>query len=50
MVLLGLAACEDKPPARTVFDPQVGALQKARAVEQVLRSGAERRARETERN
>lgn len=48
LVLCGLAACEDKPPARTVFDPQVKALEKARTVEQVMQSGAERRANEAE--
>ncbi|GEM_PF-4926847 len=48
ILLCVLAACEDKPPARTVFDPQLKALQKARAVEGQVRQAAERRADEAE--
>lgn len=48
VVLAALAGCEDKPPARTVFDPQVKALEKARAVEGQVRQAGERRAEEVE--
>lgn len=38
-----LAACgEPKPPEKTVFDPQVQALKKAREAEQKIQQGAER--------
>ena len=43
-----LAACNDKPPARTVLDPQVEALEKARAVDGQIRDAAERRKAEAE--
>jgi hypothetical protein len=34
LVMIGLVACApDKPPEKTVFDPQVEALKKARQVE-----------------
>jgi hypothetical protein len=48
VLLCGLIGCEDKPPARTVFDPQVKALDKARAVEGQARQAGERRAEEAE--
>jgi ABC-type uncharacterized transport system auxiliary subunit len=49
IVLLAMAmlvACDDKPPQRTVFDPQVKALEKARAVDGQVREAGERRADE----
>lgn len=48
VLLFGLVSCEDKPPARTVFDGQVQALDKARAVEGQVRQAGERRAEEVE--
>lgn len=43
LLVLGLAACGDsKPPEKTVFDAQVQAIKKARAVEGTLREAAER--------
>lgn len=48
VLLFGLVGCEDKPPARTVFDGQVQALDKARAVEGQVRQAGERRAEEVE--
>jgi hypothetical protein len=41
-VMAALAGCgENKPPAKTVFQPQVEALQKARAVEQKVLDAAQ---------
>jgi hypothetical protein len=48
LFVVTLVACNDKPPAKTVFDPQVKALEKARGAEGNLRESAERRAEETE--
>lgn len=48
VLLFGLVGCEDKPPARTVFDGQVKALDKARAVEGQVRQAGERRAEAVE--
>jgi hypothetical protein len=42
------AACNDKPPARTVLDPQVEALDKARAVDGQVRDATERRKAQAE--
>ncbi len=38
-----LIACEDKPPARTVFDAQTQAVDKAKKVEGQLQQGSEKR-------
>jgi hypothetical protein len=38
--LVMTAACQDKPPARTVFDPLIQAPDKARAVEAKLQERA----------
>ena len=44
VVLLASACGDDKPPQRTVFDPQVQALKKARAVgEQVDQAAQQQR-------
>jgi hypothetical protein len=45
MLALGLSAgCgENKPPEKTVFDPQAQALKKARAAEQKLQERAQKR-------
>lgn len=48
VLLVGLAGCGDKPPARTVFDAQLKSIDKARAVEGQLRQAGERRAEEAE--
>jgi hypothetical protein len=41
-LITALAGCgESKPPAKTVFQPQVEALQKARAVEQKVLDAAQ---------
>lgn len=48
VLLCALAGCGDKPPARTVFDPQVQALEKARALEAQVQQAGERRAAEVE--
>ncbi len=48
VLLCGLVGCEDKPPARTVFDGPVKALDKARAVEGQVQPVGERRAEEVE--
>lgn len=48
-VLCLLVACEDKPPARTTFDPQVQALEKARNVEKQVQQAGQQRAEEVER-
>lgn len=43
MAVITLLGCtEKKPPEKTVFDSQIQALEKARAVEQNVRQGAER--------
>lgn len=44
LMMLGmLVACgERKPPEKTVFDPQVEALKKARDLEGKLKAGAEK--------
>lgn len=49
IVLLGAAlmlaaGCNNEPPERTVFEEQLKAKEKARAVEGQLRESAERRA------
>jgi hypothetical protein len=50
LVTAALAACgESKPPERTVFDPQVQALKKARGVEGQMQEDAERRREQVER-
>lgn len=48
LVALVLIACQDKPPQKTVFDPQLKALEKARGVEGQVQRGAEQRAAEAE--
>jgi hypothetical protein len=43
VLFLGVAACsESKPPEKTVFDTQVQALKKARAVESKVQEGADK--------
>jgi hypothetical protein len=42
LMVLGLAACDSKPPEKTVFDAQVQAIKKARSVEGTLHEAAER--------
>lgn len=49
VAILALAGCNEPPPEKTVFDPQVRALKKARALEgQVQQAAEQRRAREPE--
>lgn len=48
LVLLG-ACGESKPPQKTVFDPQVQALKKARAVEQNIQDAAQQQREQIER-
>lgn len=48
LAALLLSGCEDKPPAGTALDPQMKALEKARAAEGQLREAGERRAAESE--
>jgi outer membrane PBP1 activator LpoA protein len=51
MVLIAtvaLAGCNGKPPAKTVLDPQLQALEKARAVEGKMQEAEQKRAQETE--
>ncbi len=49
--LVLLAACgESKPPERTVFDPQLQALKKAREAEGKLQEGAQKEREEIERS
>lgn len=45
-----LMGCNEKPPARTVFDSQLKTIQKARAVEGQLQRSAEQRAEQVEKN
>ncbi len=47
-VALALAGCNQPPPEKTVFDPQVRALKKAKAVEGQLQQAAERQRQQTE--
>ena len=50
MVFVMVAGCnERKPPEKTVFDPQLEALKKARQVEQKVLDAAQQRADETQR-
>lgn len=45
-----LAGCSDsKPPQKTVFDPQIEAMKKARGVEQKLEAAAQRQRENVER-
>lgn len=47
---IGLLACgESKPPEKTVLDPQLQALKKARAVEQKLQEAAQQQQQQVER-
>jgi hypothetical protein len=41
-ILVMTAGCDSKPPQKTVFDPQVDALKKARATEQKVLDAAQR--------
>jgi hypothetical protein len=41
-IAVPLAACGEKKVEKTVFDPQVQALKKAREVEATLQAGAEK--------
>jgi hypothetical protein len=45
---LALACGDDKPPQKTVFDPQVQALKKARAVGQQLEEAAQQQREQIE--
>ena len=50
MSLLLLVACgESKPPEKTVLDPQLQAIKKAREVEQKLEDSAQRQREQIER-
>jgi hypothetical protein len=49
LVLLG-ACGESKPPVKTVLDPQVQALKKAREVEQKLQDAAAQQREQMEKN
>ncbi len=49
LVTIALTACApDKPPEKTVFDPQVEALKKARQVEAQAQQNADAQRRATE--
>ena len=48
VVALLAVACGDKPPPKTVFDPQVQALKKARAVGEQVDQAAQRQREQIE--
>lgn len=43
LIAFTLAGCDDKPPAKTVFDPYLQAKEKARAVEAKVQESAQQR-------
>ena len=48
MVVVAVLGCNQPPPEKTVFDPQVRALKKAKAVEGQVQQAAEQRREQAE--
>ncbi len=48
VVAVAVAGCNQPPPEKTVFDPQVRALKKAKALEGQLQQSAERQREQAE--
>ena len=48
MAMLVVLGCNQPPPEKTVFDPQVRALKKAKAVEGQVQQSAEQRREQAE--
>lgn len=48
VVAIAVAGCNQPPPEKTVFDPQVQALKKAKALEGQLQQSAERQREQAE--